>query len=709
MSNGSTITAFQRDEGNGLLGISCTVNDMRCGGCAIKIEAQISKMAGVIQARTNATTKRLNFVWDPNVNTADSIIDALSSIGYTATPFVENTKLSKETSLLIPLAVAGFATMNVMAISFSVWAGLVTDMDENTRQFLNLISAGIATPAILYSGKAFFGPAWKAVRHSQMSMDVPISLAIITTVLASFYELAHRSEHVYFDAAISLIFFLLIGRVLEQSMRKRSESASDNLRHMLQGRAIRLISDDTREDMLAEDLQVGDRVLIIPGENVPADGVLLSTQAYVDESIISGESTPRVVETGQNLIAGSQIVDAAIELRVTAVGSGSHLSEIAALTEAAEAHRGATQLLADKFARAYGPIVIGSAVFGFLIWFFILDAGLSKSLLISVAVLVVTCPCAAGLATPAVVVRAVNLLMSNGVILKTAGALERLAEIKHVLIDKTGTLTTAKLTITKNIPEPLLKRAAAMAANSAHPLSKVLAASYSSAAENDVQEIVNQGLLATDGAKLGSAIFVGVEDTIGMGPTLWFKPDNGKAMRLSFEDTPRMDAEDLLSGFTNKNLPVTMLSGDGETSVSVTAKKLGILNWNSKLTPEDKVAEIEAIERNGVHTLMIGDGLNDTPSLAAAHSSMALASATSASQSAADIILVGDRLTPALIALDVAKKARKLIKQNLAFSLVYNIIALPIALFGGLTPMIAAILMSSSSLIVMLNALRLDR
>lgn len=709
MSDVSAITAFQRDEGNGLLGISCTVSDMHCGGCAIKIEAQISKVRGVIRAHTNATTKRLNFVWDPSVNTADNILDALFNIGYTATPFVEDTKQLKEISLLVPLAVAGFATMNVMAISFSVWAGLVTDMGDNTRQFLNLISAGIATPAILYSGKVFFGPAWKALRHRQMPMDVPIALAIITTVLASFYELLQRSEHVYFDAAISLIFFLLIGRALEQGMRKRSESASDNLRHMLQGRAIRLNLDNSREDLLAEDLQVGDRVLVMPGERIPADGILLSARAYVDESIINGESLAKIADAGQNLIAGSQIVDAAVELRITAVGSGSRLSEIVALTEAAEAHRGATQLLADKFARAYGPVVIGGAVIGFLIWFFVLDAGLSQSLLISVAVLVVTCPCAAGLATPAVVVRAVNLLMSKGVILRTAGALERLAETEHVLVDKTGTLTTAKLSVVNVVPTSALKRVAAMAANSTHPLSKALAASYPSTAEPGVQEIVNHGLLASDGAKLGSAQFVGVEEVNDTGPTLWFKPDCGNAMRLSFEDTPREDANDFLHGLMSKNLPVTMLSGDTEVSVSGAAKKLGILNWHSSLSPESKVAEIESIERSGLHTLMIGDGLNDTPSLAAAHSSMALSSATSASQSAADIILVGDRLAPAIIALEVAQKARRLIKQNLSFSLIYNIIALPIALLGGLTPMIAAILMSSSSLIVMINALRLGR
>ncbi|MEH6361053.1 MAG: copper-translocating P-type ATPase, partial [Amylibacter sp.] len=579
----------------------------------------------------------------------------------------------------------------------------------STRQFLNLISAGIATPAILFSGQVFFRPAWKAIRHRQMSMDVPIALAIITTVLASFYELLQRAEHVYFDAAISLIFFLLIGRTLEQGMRKRSVSASENLRHMLQGRAIRLRLDNTHEDILAEDLQVGDRVLVMPGECIPADGILLSAQAYVDESLISGESVAKIAKADQTLIAGCQIVDTAVELRVTAIGSGSRLSKIAALTEAAEAHRGATQLLADKFARAYGPVVIGGALFGFLIWFFVLGAGLSQSLLISVAVLVVTCPCAAGLATPAVVVRAVNLLMSKGVILRTAGALERLAEIGYVFVDKTGTLTTAKLSVANDLLQPALKRAAAMAENSTHPLSKVLAASHPSAAEVGVQEIVNHGLLASDGAKLGSAHFVGVEDAKDTGPTLWFRPDCGKAIRLSFEDTPRADASDLLLGLMNKNLPVTMLSGDTEVSVSATAKKLGILNWHSRLSPERKVAEIESIERSGIHTLMIGDGLNDTPSLAAAHSSMALSSATSVSQSAADIILIGDKLKPVLIAIEVAKKARRLIKQNLVFSLVYNIIALPIALMGGLTPMIAAILMSSSSLIVMINAMRLGR
>ncbi len=710
MDQTSNIDAFLQDEDTGLLGLNCTVNGMSCGGCAIKVEAHLSKINGVVRAHVNASTKRLKFVWDPEINTAETILASLSEAGYPATPFVEGPDQPAETSLLIPMAISGFATMNVMAISFAVWAGLVTDMGDNTRQYMNLLSAAIVTPAVIYAGSVFFLPAFKALRARRMAMDVPIALAIITTMLASYYELSHQSEHVYFDAAISLIFFLLIGRVLEQGMHKRSTSASDNLRLMLQGKAVRLNPDGTRENILADDLRARDRVLVCPGETVPADGILRSGHAFIDESIISGESIPKDVIEGYQLVAGSKVVNIAIEMIVTSVGAGSRLAEIAVLTEQAEAHRGRTQLLADKFAQAYGPVVIGGAIFGFFIWFFALDAGLSESLLISVAVLVVTCPCAAGLATPAVVVRAVNLLMGSGVILRSAGALERLAEIQHVIFDKTGTLTTAELSLQHDLSKNIIERASAMAANSTHPLPQALVKLYPLPAEKGCSEITGQGLLATDGARLGSADFVEVKQEQGLtGPSLWFKPPNADATCLYFQDTLRDDASVLVDGFTDQGYPITLLSGDTKVSVALTAKELGISDWHANQSPEDKISAIREIESRGRHTLMIGDGLNDTPSLAAAHSSMALSSAASATQSAADIILVGDRLLPALEALAIAKKARKLIKQNLTFSLVYNVIALPIALFGGLTPMIAAILMSSSSLIVMLNALRLGK
>lgn len=710
MMQASHIDAFQQDEGTGLFSLNCTVAEMSCGGCAIKVEGHALKIDGVVRAHANASTKRLNFVWDPEKNTAEKILAHLSEVGYTAIPFVESNDQPAEKSLLIPMAISGFATMNVMAISFAVWAGMVTDMGENTRQFMNLLSAAIATPAVVYAGSVFFFPAFKALRAMRMSMDVPIALAIITTLLASFYELGQQSEHVYFDAAISLIFFLLIGRVLEQGMRKRSSSASDNLRLILQGKAVRLNPDGSRENILAEDLVTGDRVLVCPGETIPADGILSSTTAFVDESIISGESIPKEVSEGYQLVAGSKIVDVAIEMAVTSVGTGSRLAEIAALTEQAEAHRGRTQLLADKFARAYGPVVIGGAILGFLLWFFVLDASLSESLLISVAVLVVTCPCAAGLATPAVVVRAVNLLMGSGVILRSEGALERLAEIQHVIFDKTGTLTTAQLSLDQDLQSDIAERACAMAANSTHPLAQALTRLHPVPAEKGCTEITGQGLLATDGTRLGSAEFVGVSQKDDLeGPSLWFKPLSGDSTCLRFQDTLRDDAPALLGGLNDQGFPITLLSGDSKTSVALAAKELGISNWHAKLSPEDKIASITDIENNGQRTLMIGDGLNDTPSLAAAHSSMALSSAASATQSAADIILVGDRLVPALTALTLAKKARKLIKQNLTFSLIYNLIALPIALLGGLTPMIAAILMSTSSLIVMINALRLGK
>jgi len=714
MSAATTADAFVRDLGNGLASLSFAIDGMHCGGCAAKIERKLEAIDGVALAQANATTKRLRVIWDPGLAKASDLIEAVRGLGFTAHPFAdandEGQTTESEPDLLIPLAVAGFGMMNIMGLSFASWAGLVSDMSVGTQTLMHSLSAAIAMPVSIYAGAVFYKPAWKALRHGRMTMDLPITLAIVTTLIASLHGTITASDHIYFDAAVSLIFFLLIGRVLDQTLRRRSDAASEALRSLTGGPARRIGADGKPESVLAEALSPGDTVLVSPGERIPADGRLLSDLVAIDESLISGETVAKAKRQGDPVIGGSLVIDDAARIEVTATGDDSRLSMIADLTEAAENHRGRGQRLADQFARGYCPVVIAAAALGFFFWWLILDAAPADAMMIAVAVLVVTCPCAAGLATPAVVTRAVNRLMAEGVIVKSGDAMERLAEIDAVMIDKTGTLTDATLRLTGDIDPEKLEAAAAMAANSKHPLANALTEACPAAPMAGVREVRGEGLEAPNGARLGSAGFVGLTDeTTSDGPALWYRAQGEEAVALSFSDQPRPDAAALIEGLDKQDLAISLISGDRERTVADLARRLGIGDWQAAMQPETKLRHIQQQAAAGDRLLMIGDGLNDAPSLAAAHVSMSPSSAIAAAQTAADIILVGDRLTPAITAIKIARQTRRLIRENLVLATIYNVVTLPIAFAGGLTPLIAAILMSSSSVLVMLNAMRIGR
>ncbi len=700
--------AFVRSVENGLSSLTCTLVGVQCGGCTNKIERRVSSMGGVISVRANATTKRLRFVWDPAVVKIDELINAVEELGYSAHPLATELEGRTKSNLLIPLAVAGFGTMNVMMFSLAVWAGIVTDMGPGTVQFMHWLSAGIAIPVCIYSGSVFFLPAIRSLRAGHMTIDTSISLAILTTLLASVYETFQGAEHAYFDAAVSLVFFLLIGRVLDQSIRKKSSAASDNLRAMTQGTAKRIGPGGQIEHVLADDLSIGDVIYALPGERIAADGNLLFDIALVDESILTGETLPRTVVQDQPVIAGSVVVGQAARVKVTAVGADGRIAEIADIVEAAEARKGRQQLLADKFASAYGPVVIGASLVGFLIWYFFLGASFSQAAMIAVAVMVVTCPCAAGLATPAVVVRAINQLLSRGVIVKNGEALERLAEIDQVVVDKTGTLTTSKLALENSVNQKTLQAASAIAANSQHPLARALGEVCPAKPMAGVVETIGAGLVAPNGAKLGSARFLKIN---GHGdsnaPELWYRDADGETTRLRFRDIIKPDAANFVASLQMEGLGVELLSGDKSEATRDVANRMGISSWFGEMGPEDKCQHVMSLEHSDKKVLMIGDGINDAPSLAAAYVSISPATAAHISQNASDIVLAGSSLLPVVGAIKMARNARKLINQNMLFATAYNLVALPLALAGGLTPLIAAILMSSSSILVMLNAFRL--
>ena len=713
MTSQSSIQTFERDLGNGHHSLNCILDGIHCGACTLKIENHIGKLAGVVSVRANATSRRLRLVWKSEDVSSTEILDEIDRLGFSAKPFEKEDLTTKEQSLLIPLSIAGFGTMNIMVFSFAVWSGLISDMGDNSRQFMHWLSAFIAVPVIFYSAYPFYIPAFQTIKAQRITMDTPITLAIFVTLFASLYETYNHANHVYYDAAVSLVFFLLIGRALDQMLRKRSSLASENLRSLGHVLTQRFNKSGEIEHVLSDQLKLDDLIFVPLGERVGADGVLTSEFTEIDESIINGETLPRRIGKGENIVSGSIITGPAATIKVTAVGQNTRLSAIADLVDNALSYKGKAQTLADKFSQGYGPFVIGLSLLGFLFWYFILNAGFANSLLICVAVLVVTCPCAAGLATPAVMVRAVNQLLKQGVLVKSGDALERLSEVSLVTLDKTGTLTNASFELAEGTNRDALKLAASMAAHSHHPLSKALVKACPTPPLAGVKEIIGEGLVAPDGMRLGSARFTGnlktnnnlqAEETK---PVLWFTRPGHQAHRFHFRDTEKKDAKEFVSRLNNYSLECIILSGDKKDIVSNLASRLGITQFEGELSPENKLAFIKEKQSEGAVILMVGDGLNDAPALSLADVSIAPASATDISQSSADLIMIRSDLLPIVTSIETSRKAAKLIKQNLIFAALYNIFTVPIALAGGLTPLIASILMSSSSILVMLNAQRL--
>ncbi|AXI48588.1 heavy metal translocating P-type ATPase [Sulfitobacter sp. SK012] len=694
------MSAFESTAPDGTISLTCSLEGVNCAGCIAKIERHLNSVEGVVLARGNATTRRMRLVWDDAKTNSVVLFDAIGALGYTAHPFDPTQNQPERSSLLGPLAVAGFVMMNIMALSVSVWVGLVTDMGSGTMGFMHWLSAALTAPAVFYSGAVFYGPALRALRHGRMTMDTPITIAIFVTYAASLFETLRGNEHVYFDAVVSLIFLLLIGRVLEQKLSKRSGMAAENLRAMMNVTARRK-THSGHEDVPADLLMPGDEVLIEAGEQVPADGILLNNLVQVDESPLTGESLPVNIVTNAPLAAGCLLVTGPAEMRVTHVGSDAQLSRIAALAEEAAAHKGQMQELADRFARGYVPLVLIGGAVGFIWWYFIAGADFGEALMIAVAVLVVTCPCAAGLATPAVSARAVDILMQAGIVLKSGAALERLAQITQVVADKTGTLTTAQLQPDADMNT--LRAAAPLAAGSSHPLARALSGAVPMKAASDLSEVAGQGMRTQDGRVLGSAAFVGVASS-AEGPELWFQQSDQPPVRIGYDETPRDGLDDFLQGLRQQGLPLTILSGDREGSVARFAKAHGITDWKSEQSPE---AKLHYLRSGDEHVLMLGDGINDAPALSAASVSASFAQATQVAQSAADLVLLQANPARLIPAIELARQAHKLILQNLRFAALYNIITVPLALAGWLSPLLAALLMATSSVIVLANGLRL--
>ncbi|MEB8387971.1 heavy metal translocating P-type ATPase [Rhodobacteraceae bacterium KMM 6894] len=686
---------------------------IHCAACIAKVERGLRAHPGVQGARVNLTLKRATITADPDLSAAD-MITVVQALGYEAHELDASVLGATATDkagrdLLMRLAVAGFASMNVMLLSVAVWAGA----EDATRDMFHWVSAAITLPTIAFAGQPFYRSAWGALRAGRLNMDVPITLAIALAIITSLWETMLGGHHAYFDAALTLTFFLLAGRYLDHRTRAIARSAAEELSALEVPRAWRL-EDGQEVQVPVAALRLGDAIAVRPGGRMPVDGVITHGTSELDRSLLTGETRPVFADIGTEVSAGEMNLTGPLTLRATAVGSDTSLHRMADLVAVAESGRANYTSLADKAAKLYAPGVHILSALAFSGWL-IGTGDMRTAVNIAAAVLIITCPCALGLAVPAVTTAASGRLFKRGMLIKHATALERLAEVDTVVFDKTGTLTTG--TPTLDAPEALnpdaFAVALALAAGSAHPLSVAItqagrAAGVTPATVTDIREVPGYG---TTGQWQGGCVRLGRASWTGATPVAqtatYLQIGDAAPLALTFTDSLRTGAEQAVAALIKAGKDVWLISGDSTPAVKAMAKRLNIPHWLAEALPAEKAARVQDISASGHHVLMVGDGLNDTAALSAAHVSISPASALDAARAASDIVLLGADLTPIAEACDIARQATKRIRENFRIATIYNLIAVPLAVAGLATPLIAALAMSSSSIIVSLNALRI--
>ena len=718
MDDHANLACFVRPVSEVLTAMDFALEGADCAACIDDIEGGLRLAAGVVSARLNVANRRLSVTWRTDESDAYAIVQRLAAMGYKAHPFDMNhieAEDAEQTKWLIRcLAVASFSMMNVMLLSVSIWSGAVSDITPETRYFFHWLSALLVMPAAAYAGQPFFQSALRALRSRNLNMDVPISLGIVLAIAMSLYETLHSAEHAYFDSAIMLLVFLLLGRTLDQIMRVRMRAAAANIA-ALKGDFAQLIdAGGCVRTVPVAALKTDDIVLVRPGDRIPADAIVVSGDTEIDESVITGETLHRGVDEGAKVWAGSLNGSGAVTLRVTSAGEGTLIDEVKRLVDEASEAKSRYRRLADRASAVYAPLVHLTALLTIIGWL-LAGSSVHFALVTAIAVLIITCPCALALAVPAVQVVAAGSLFRAGVYLNASDAIERLAQINHVVFDKTGTLTLPEPLIenTANIPADLLSAAARLALSSRHPLAATLVRAVSAADPlSDAQEVAGSGVVAKiDGQeiRLGSAAFCGVENNAlhcSSDASLIFVRWAQRSAAIEIRQALRVDAREVVDALRARGVTVSILSGDRPEAVAPIAAALGIENWRGAVKPDEKIAAIASLTRKGRKVLMVGDGLNDAPALAGAYASMSPIDAADIARAKADAMFLGERLRPIVTAFDLSRKASTLMRQNLWLAVIYNAIAVPLAIAGFVTPLIAAAAMSGSSILVTLNALR---
>ena len=712
-------TAWQAD---GTAQSSLRLAGLHCAACAGLIETALLGVPGVQAARVNAAAAIARVQWDPARTRASALVVAVRAAGYDAAPDLaadaRALRQREQRLALWRLFVAAFCAMQVMMFAAPVYFAEASDLAPDLRQLLHWGSWLLSLPVLLFSAAPFFSAAWRALRQRRIGMDTPVALGIAVTFLASsgaaFDPGGAFGSEVYFDSLTMFVAFLLGARWLELRARHRAAEAMEAGSAALPELALRVRGDGSVERVSAARLAPGDRVRVALGAAFPADGVLLIGSTHTDESLLNGESLPRARQPGDELLAGSLNLGAPVELRVTRSGAATRQAAIVALMQEAMAQRPALAVSADRWAAPFLIAVLLLAATAAAAWS-VIDP--SRALWVAVSVLIVTCPCALSLAAPSALLAASGQLARGGVLLRRPDALDTMARVQTLFVDKTGTLTSDRplLRVGAEADAALLQYAASLAAWSSHPLSRALAAQVraDATAWSDVQETPGAGVAARDPQgrewRLGSAAFVGAPIYDDDALQLWFGALGRPPLRLDFDETLRPDAARAIAALRLQGIEVRLLSGDRNQRVQRLATQLGLAFAQGDATPQDKLAAVRAAQASGQVVAMLGDGINDAPVLAQADVSLAMGEGADLAHQSADAVLLSMRLADVAHAFALARRTRRVVWQNFAWAAAYNAVCVPLALLGWLPPWLAGLGMAASSLVVVGNSLRLAR
>ncbi|MGL6360684.1 heavy metal translocating P-type ATPase [Aeromonas veronii] len=714
---------FVTDSGT-LREIQLTVEGLTCAACAWLIERHLMTLGGLRYINVNTTTHRARIKWDPDQLSLSDILKGFAQIGYRAYPFQTHQQealYAKEVrSYMFRLALAGLGSMQVMMCAVALYMDLFISVEDEFMVYFKWISLLLSTPIMIYSAQPFYVGAWRSLRQGHLSMDVSVSLALIGAFIASMWATVFNTGEVYYDSITMFVFFLLLGRFLELRARRKASESSSNLARLVPIMATR-IDDEGEHEVAAKTLQVGDRVRVLAGATLPADGIIVEGQASLNESMLTGEQLPLLKQRGDQVYAGTINTDAPLQIRVSHRIEESRIAQIMRLQDHALDDKPAIAQMADQLSRHFILVllIIAAAVWTF--WHFHQP---DQAFWVTLAVLVATCPCALSLATPTALTSATANLTRNGILLRRGHVLDVLTKANRIVMDKTGTLTTGEISLTgtttlADVEEAhCLAIARAMEAQSEHPIARAFRQPVDSISvlpsTREITPVIGHGITAlVDGVRyrIGSARWLGLEPAQerGRGLAIYLADEQQVLARFNLEDTLRPDARALIAAFKAAGLQTTVLTGDSSLQADEIARELGVDELVKGVSPDGKLAYLKTREAQGDISIMVGDGINDAPVLAGAHASFAMAGGTDLAKNSADAILLADDLSRLLEARVLAMRTRKIIIENFAWSIGYNLLVLPLAACGWLPPYLAAAGMSLSSLIVVTNSMRLNR
>ncbi|CAH0525983.1 Copper-exporting P-type ATPase [Vibrio hippocampi] len=692
--------------------VTLSLDGISCAACAWLIEKRLSSENGVIQIRVNTTTQRALLRWNSTQTQLSTLLGVIHALGYKAAPFeADKQEASYHQTMkqyLYRLGVAGLATMQVMMLAVALYLEVFGSLEPEFKYYFRWVSLIFATPVLLYSALPFYLNAWRSLKAKTLGMDVPVSIALIFAYVASLVATVTEDGEVFFESISMFTFFLLIGRYLEMRARRKAAAASGNLLKLIPAMATTI----SGEQVAVKSLKIGDKLRVLPGEHIPSDGVILSMRVYIDESMLTGESLPVAKVTGEMAFAGSINGEEAFDLEVARTKADSMLSSIVRLQDEAQSSKPKIAEIADIVARYFVAAIL---IIAFVTWLYWHQTGSKDAFWIMLSVLVATCPCALSLATPTAITCASSRMGGMGILSRRGHVFETLCKVNHLVIDKTGTLTEGKIEIDKvySVSEfseqTLLALAAALESHANHPIAKAFKPYQDEQVEvTEVTNLIGQGLSGNYQNKtlaIGNGEFVLGKTTHDIN-TVYLSLDGELIGSFCYHDPIRSQAKSFIEKVRHAGITTTLLTGDTVTNARLVSEFIHIDKVVASASPEDKLAYLQQLPSSDV-TMMVGDGINDAPTLAGAHLSVAMGGGTDVAKASADLVLLGDQLDKLIQARQLALQTRTIIRENLAWSLGYNLLILPLAVCGLVAPYIAVVGMSASSIIVVSNSLRL--